>query len=78
MLGTIIGNVDGTTLGIDVETELGSLDESFHGSNYVNLEGLFLGDSLVSTDGKVRGSDEGIKMGLSGGKSLGNIIGNVD
>ena len=37
-----------------------------------------LGYSLVSTDGKVLGYDEGIKLGLFDGKVLGNILGNVD
>ena len=38
-----------------------------------------LGSLLVSsTDVKKIGSDEGIKMELSDGKVLGNIIGNVD
>ena len=77
MLGTIIGNVDGTTLGIDVETELGSLDGSFYGSNDYKHESLFFGDSLVYTDGKVLGYDEGIKLGLFDGKVTGTIIGNV-
>ena len=34
-------------------------------------------DSLVYTDGKVLGSDEVIKLGLSGGKVFVTIIGNV-
>ena len=42
------------------------------------IKRLFLWDSLVYTDGKVFGSDEGIKKGLSDGEVLGNIIGNVD
>ena len=37
-----------------------------------------LGDSLGSTDGKVLGSDEGIKLGLSHGKVIGTILGNGD
>ena len=57
MLVTILGNLDGTTLGVDVGTELVSLDVSFDGSNYVKLEGLFLGDSLGCPNGKVLGSD---------------------
>ena len=35
-------------------------------------------ESLGSTDGKVFGSDEGIKLGLSDVGVLGTIIGNVD
>ena len=37
-----------------------------------------LRDSLVSNDGKVLGSDEGIKMGSTDNKVLGPILGNVD
>ena len=33
---------------------------------------------MGSTDGKVPGSDEGIKLELYDGKVLGNIIGKVD
>ena len=61
-LGTILGilgNVYGITLGIDIRTKLGFLDGSFDVSNDGNLEGLLLGDSLRSTDGKLLGSDEG-------------------
>ena len=36
-----------------------------------------LGGSRDSTDGKVIGSDEGIKLGLSGGKLIGDIFGNA-
>ena len=50
IIGAILGNVDGITLLIDVGTKLGSLDSSFDGSNDRNIEGLFLGGSLVSTD----------------------------
>ena len=53
MLGTILGNVNVITLGIGVETDLGSLNGSFDGSNDGKLEGLFIGRSLGSTDGKV-------------------------
>ena len=67
VLGTIPVNVDGITLGLDVVTELGSLDGSFDGSNDGKLEGLFLGDSLGSTDVKVLGSDEFTKLVLSDG-----------
>ena len=59
MLVTILGNVDGIKLRLDIGTELGFLDESYDGYNEGNLEGLLLGDSLVSTNGKVLGSDEG-------------------
>ena len=70
--------LDGITLCIDVETELGSLDGSFYGSNYSKLEEFLLGDSLGSTDDIVIVSDEGIELGLSDVKILGNITGNVD
>ena len=43
MLGVVLVNVDGITLGIDVGTELISLDESFDGSNYDKLYGLLRG-----------------------------------
>ena len=70
VIGTILGDVDGITCGLDIGTELGSLYESFDGSNDGKIERLFLGESLRYTDCKVIGSDEGIKMGLSGGKTL--------
>ena len=60
MLVAIIGNVDIITIGIDIGIDLGSLDGYFDGYNDGNLEGLFLGDLLVSTDGKVFCYDEGI------------------
>ena len=37
-----------------------------------------LGESLVYTDGKLFGSDEGIRLGSTDGKVLGTILGNVD
>ena len=46
VLGNRIGNIYVITLGIDIGTELGSLDESFDGFNDDNLEVLLLGDSL--------------------------------
>ena len=63
---------------LDDGTEPGSLDGSFDGSNYSKPEGLLLGDSLVSTDGKVLRSDEGIELGCTDGKVLGNVLGNID
>ena len=59
VIGPMLGNVDGITLGLSVKIELGSLDGSSDGLNDVKLEGIFLGDSLGSTDGKVVGSNEG-------------------
>ena len=61
----------------DVGTELVYLYGYIDGYNYFNLEVLLLGQSLVYTDGKVLGSDEGIKLGLSFGKVIGTILGNV-
>ena len=78
VLGTILGNLDRIKLGIDVGTYLGSLDEFFYISNYGKLEQLFLGDSLESTDGKVLGSDKGIKLVSTDGKVLDTILVNVD
>ena len=57
---------------------MGSLDGYFDGSNDGKLEGLYLGCSLVKTDGKVPGSDEVIRLGLFDGKVIGTILGNVD
>ena len=78
MLDTILGNVDGITIGIDVATDLGSLHISLDGYDDCKLEGLLLGDSLEYTDGKVRGSDEGINLGSTDGKVIGTVLGNVD
>ena len=44
VVGTILGNVDGITHGIDVRTDLSPLYVSFDGYNDVKLEGSFLGD----------------------------------
>ena len=41
MLGTIIGNLDEITLGLDVETEMGYLDGSFDSYNDYKPEVLF-------------------------------------
>ena len=60
--GTILGNVDRITLGINIGTDLGFLDVSFDCSNEGKLEGLFLRDLLGSTDGKVLGCDEGTAL----------------
>ena len=43
VIGNILVNVDGITLVIDVEIEMGSLYVSFDGSNYGELEGLLIG-----------------------------------
>ena len=76
--GTILLNVYGIILGLDVGTQLDSLDGYFDGSNDGKLECLFLGGSLGYTDGKVLGSDEVIKLGYTDGKVFGTILGNVD
>ena len=39
--------------------------------------GLLLGESLVYTDGKVLGSDEGIRLGLFYGGLLGTTLVNL-
>ena len=75
---TILRNIYGIILGLDVGRELRSLDESFDGSNDGKLEGILIGGSLVSTDIKVLGSDEGIKLGLSYHIVFVTILGNVD
>ena len=57
VLGYILGNVDGIILGIGVGTEMGCFYGSFDDSNGGKLEGLFLGDSLGFTAGKLYYSD---------------------
>ena len=57
VLGTILGNAYLITLGIDVGTELDSLDVSFYCSNVGKIEGGFIRDSIISTGVKVLGSD---------------------
>ena len=78
MLGNILEDVDGITLGLDVGTRLGSLDWLFDCYNDGNLEDLLLWDSLGSTDGKLLDSDVGIILVLSAGKVIGTILGNAD
>ena len=70
MLGTIIGNVDRITLGIDIGTKLVFLYGSFDGSNDGKLGVLLIGDSLGFIDVKVIGSDEGIKLIFTDGKVI--------
>ena len=77
VLGNILVNVYGITLGLDVATELGFLEEFFDYFNDGNIEALFLGSSLGSSDGKVLGSDEVIKLGFLNGKLIGTILLNV-
>ena len=78
VIGTILGNADIITLGIDVGTELRSSDGSFDVSNDGKIEGLLIGGLIGCNGGKVLGSNEGIKLGSTDGKLLGNIIGNVN
>ena len=51
VLGALFIDVYGITLGVDVGIYLGCLDGSIDGSSDGKLVDLFLGDSLVSTDG---------------------------
>ena len=74
LIGTILWNVYGIKLAIDVGTELGSLDGSLDGSNDVNIEDLLLEFSLGYTDGKLLGNDDVIKAGYTDGKVLGTIL----
>ena len=53
VLVTILVNIDGITLGIDVGTELVALDGYFDVSNDGRLEEIFLGGSLGYNDGNV-------------------------
>ena len=53
------------------------LDGSLDGSNDGKLEGLLLGGSKGSTDCRVIGSDEGIKLGYTDNEVLVTIIGNL-
>ena len=78
VIDTAIGNVNGITLGIDIGTDMVSLEGYFDVSNDDKVEGLYLGDSMKSTDGGLLGYDEAIKLGLSDGKVIYNIHGNVD
>ena len=70
--------VDGITIGVDFGTDMGYLDGYVDGYNDGKLGVLLIGGSLVYTDGKVLGSDEGIKLGISYGKLLGTILLNLD
>ena len=77
MIGTVLGNVYGVTLRIDVGTKLGSLYGYFDGSDDSKFKLLLIGYSLGSTDFKVLGYGEGIKLGYTDGKVFGTLIGNV-
>ena len=74
VLVTILGNIDGIIPGLDIGTQLGSLDGSFDFSNDGNIQVLLLGGSLGSTDGKVLGYDEFIKLVYTDGKLFSTIL----
>ena len=78
VIDTILVNVYGITLGLDVGTELVSLDGSFDGFSYGILDGLLLADALGYTDGKVNVSDADIKLVYTDGKLIGSILRDVD
>ena len=78
VLVTILGKLYEITLGFDVGTDLVSSYGFFDGLDSGNLKALLIGESLEYTDGKVIGSDEGIKLGSKDGKGLGTVIVNVD
>ena len=78
MIGAILEHLDGITFGIHVGIEMGSLDLSFGVSNHGKLEIFLLRGSLVSTDGRVIGSDEVITNGSTNGNVLGTILIHLD
>ena len=59
LLGTIFGDVDGITHGLDVGTELCPSDGSFEGSNDGKFEIIIILGIFRYTDSKVLGSNEG-------------------
>ena len=77
VLGTILVNVDIMSLGIDVGTEMVSLDGSFDASKDGKLERLLIVDSMEYTYDKMIPSDEGIKFAISCGKVIGTILGRI-
>ena len=78
VLGNILGNMYGITLGIDIETWVVSINGSFDFSNDSKFEGLLLWDYLGYTGCKVIGSHEDTKPGLYYGKVIETILGNSD
>ena len=58
VIDNVLGDSHGITLGLDVGTYMCSLDGPFDGSNDVNFEGIFLGDSLWYNDATMTDSDE--------------------
>ena len=63
---------------VDVGTQQGYLYGSFDSSYDCKIEVSLIGESLGSTEGKVIGSDEGIKLGSSGVKVIGAVLIDVD
>ena len=63
---------------LDVGTDLDSCDKPFDDYNDNKIEYFLLGDSLVSTDGKVVGSDDGIILGSTYDKVLLTVLGDVN
>ena len=62
--------LDGKTLRLGVETEMGSIDGFFDGSNYSRHKVLLSIVLLRYTGGKVLVYAEGIKLEISDGKGL--------
>ena len=62
---------------MDVGTYMFDLVGCFDIFNDLKIEGLLIGGPLNSTDGKVLGFDEGIKLEPHDGKVLGTILGDV-
>ena len=77
LMGIVLGGTDVITFGYDVVTELLYLYISFDGSTDGNLGGVFLGDSLVSTDDNKFGTNERIKLGLFDDEVLVTLLGNI-
>ena len=77
--GTILGDVDGITLGFDISKLLDSVDGSFGGSNDGKIVLLFSVDSLGYTYGKaigtILGNVDGITLGIDVETDLGSLDG---
>ena len=71
IFGTILGNIDGITLDIDVRTELGILIGSYDGSNDGKIEGSLIRNSLGYTDERRIRYDEGINLASTYSKVIG-------
>ena len=77
VLGTMFVNVDGIIIGLDVGTDLASLDRYFGSYNDGKFQSLLIGNALEYTDDKMLGFDEGIKLGYIESKVNGTILINV-